>query len=258
MRIFFLCLSLFLLYSCAAKKLAVKHADTYITYSVEKKIPLNKQQENKLAKDVDQFLIKKKIAAQEMLPLIDKIDPEKPILFAEIYDTFLTSYREIAEDFSNLLAKYIVDLDERQQKVFFQRLSKDLKTKKEKNSDQRFSDMKRKIERLIGSLSSDQEKFLKENARYFERKGALQNERKEKLHVRLESILNQDSSPNTKKELVVEAFMNYQDEGILSSKENINLVKEFTPTLTLKQKEFFREKVRDLKEIIGYYLETQY
>lgn len=258
MRVCFLILSLLLLYSCAAKKFAVKHADTYITHSVEKKLPLNTTQEKELAKDVDQFLMQKKMAAQEILPLIDKMDPEKPTLFNEIYDSILTSYRGIAKDFSELLAKYIVELDERQQKIFFQRLAEDLETKKEKDVDERLSDTKRKVERLIGSLSADQEKFLKERKTYFQKKGSLHLERKEKLHGRLETILNQDSSPKTKRELVVEAFMQYQDDGILSSKENIAIIKDFVPSLTLKQKEYFRQRIQDLKEIIGYYLEAQY
>jgi hypothetical protein len=259
MRIFILIMSLFFLYSCAAKKFAVRHADTYITHSIEKKLPLNKQQEKLLAKDVDHFLMQKKIVAQEMMPLIDKIDPEKPTLFDEIYDSFLGSYRSIAKDFSGILAKYIVDLNPSQQKVFFRRLSEDLDSKKEKDSQERLSDMTRKIEKLVGPLSKDQEKFLNDHSSYFQKKGMLQIKRKEQLHQRLNSILTQDSPlTDTKKDLVVEAFMSYQDESILSSKENISLVKEFIPTLSLKQKEIFRERVKDLKEIIGYYLEAQY
>ncbi len=258
MRFIFLMTSLFMLYSCAAKKLAVQHADTFITHSVEKKIPLNNQQEKELAKDVDQFLMKKKIAAQEILPLIDKMDPSEPTLFDEIYASLLKSYRGIAEDFSTILAKYIVDLNNRQQKIFFERLKEDLETKKKKNSEERLSDIKRKVERLIGSLSDSQEKMLRSHSNYFQKKGNLYLDLKEKLHTRLESILTQDSAPKTKRELVVEAFMNYQDESILSSKENVALVKEFSPTLTLKQKEYFRGKVKELKEIIGYYLDTQY
>jgi len=225
---------------------------------VEKKIPLNNQQEKELAKDVDQFLMKKKIAAQEILPLIDKMDPSEPTLFDEIYASLLKSYRGIAEDFSTILAKYIVDLNNRQQKIFFERLKEDLETKKKKNSEERLSDIKRKVERLIGSLSDSQEKMLRSHSNYFQKKGNLYLDLKEKLHTRLESILTQDSAPKTKRELVVEAFMNYQDESILSSKENVALVKEFSPTLTLKQKEYFRGKVKELKEIIGYYLDTQY
>ena len=258
MRIFILISCLLFLYSCAAKKFAVQHADTYITHSVEKKIPLNNKQQEQLAKDVDQFLMKKKVVAQEMLPLIDKMDPSDPTLFEEIYDSFLKSYRSVAKDFSTLLAKYIVELDQRQQKTFFKRLKEDLETKKKKDSEERLSDVKRKIERLVGSLSDSQEKILESNASNFQKKGAVHLERKEKLHGRLESILTQDIGTSTKKELMVEAFMKYQDEGILSSKENLELVKKFAPTLSLKQKEYFRGRIRDLKEIIGYYLDTQY
>lgn len=258
MKVLFLILSLFFLVSCGAKKLVANHADTFITNSIEKKLPLTDRQEERLAKDVDQFLMKKKATAQEILPLIDKIDPAKPTLFDEIYDSLLGNYRKIAADFSELLAKYIVELDENQQKIFFRRLSEDLDTKKEKDSEGRLSDIKRKVERLVGSLSPTQEKLLTNHEAYFQRKGTLLLKRKEALHQRLQTILTQDSAPATKKEMIVEAFMNYQDESMVSSKENLSIVKEFTPTLSLKQKEYFREKVRDLKEIIGYYLDAQY
>lgn len=255
---FFIFLSFFLFYSCAAKKLAVKHADTYITHAVEKKIPLTDAQEKQLAKDVDHFLMAKKSAAQEIIPLVDKMNPDEPTLFNEIYDSILKSYRGIAEDFSKLLAGYIVDLDEKQQKTFFRRLAEDLETKKEKDKEERSSDLKRKVERLFGALTPIQEKLLKDQSDYFQKKAVLHLERKAQLHGRLETILSQDSAKSTKREMVVEAFMNYQDAGILSSKENLDIVKRFSPTLSLKQKEYFRERIRDLKEIIGYYLETQY
>lgn len=258
MKVFILTICFYLLYSCAAKKLAVKHADTFITHSVEKKLPLNPKQEAQLAKDVDHFLMKKKPKAQELLPLLDKMDPSNPTLFEEIYDSLLVSYRGVAQDFSELLAKYIVDLDEKQLKTFFKKLSDDRKEKEKKDKEARLSDLKRKVEKLFGALTKEQEKFLQSHADYFQRKGDLQLKRKEKLHDNIESILGQKQSLETKKELVVKAFMNYQDESIESSKENLPLVKEFSPTLSQKQKEFFREKVRDLKEIIGYYLEAQY
>lgn len=258
MKQVFLMLSLLILASCAAQKLAVKHADTLIANSIEKRLPLYSDQKQKLAKDVDQFLMSRKPAAAELLPLIDQIDLSKPDLFDEVYEKLLESYRDLAADFSRLLADHISELNADQQKKFFKRLNAENADMGKKTPEDRVSDVDQKFERLIGPLTKEQETFLNEQKSIFVQKGELRLERRIKLHKKMQEILAQEASSETKREGIHQAFMEFQDKSMASSRDYLPLLKKIIPTMTNKQKETFRHKMSNLKEIIRYYLETDY
>lgn len=253
-----LMLSLLTLFACAAKKLAVKHADTFISNAVEKRLPLYSEQKLKLGKDIDQFLMQKKSTAEELLPVFDQIHLEKPEQFDELYEKMISAYRGIALDFSRILAKYIADLNKEQQEKFFKKLATENKEMSQKKPSERTSDMRRKIEKLTGSLSEKQEKLISEQEAYFTKKAELRLQRRLRLHEKIKAILNGKTSNDSKRDELVESFQSFQEESIDSSRENIPLIKKFISTLTIKQKETFRGKLAELKEIIGYYLETDY
>lgn len=253
-----LMLSFLLLTACAAKKLAVKHADTFLVHAVEKRLPLHSEQKSQLNKDVDKFLMEKKPVAEELLPVIDMIDIDKPAQFDEIYEKLVSSYRKTANDFSQLLAKHIADLSPDQQKKFFKKLSSENKDIKEKKPAERVSDLKRKLEKIMGSVSDKQEALISQQESYLVAKAQMRLERREKLHEKMKDILKEDSTSETKREKLLEAFTQYQKSTIDAAKENLPLIKKFAATMSDKQKEKLRESVSELKQIIGYYLETDY
>lgn len=251
-------LTLVLFQACAAKKLAVNHADTFIEAAVEKRLPLYSHQKKELAQEVDKFLDKNKEVGRKVIPLIDKINLEDPSNLDEIYDEFLAQYKKVATNFSKIIAKHLSELDENQQKKLFENLNVENEEQSKKEALERSKGVEHKVEKLIGSLSEGQSKFFNDKAAYFQGKAQAKIERKKKLQAKMKEILAQDVSADSKEEQIVEAFKTYQDETIESSRSNIPLVKQFVPTLTPKQKEQFRERMRDAKEMIGYYLEAAY
>jgi hypothetical protein len=257
MRIIML-LVLVLFQACAAKKLVVEHADTFIETAVERRLPLYSAQKKALSLEVDKFLEKNKEIGRKIIPLIDQINLDDTSNLDEIYNEFLVQYKKVATNFSKIVAKHMSELDENQQKKLFENLNVENAQQLRKDALERSKAVENKVEKLIGSLSEGQSKFFNDQAAYFQDKAKAKIKRKEKLQSKLKEILAQDISSNTKEDQILEAFQTYQDETIESSRSNIPLVKQFVPTLTPKQKERFRDRMKDAKEMIGYYLEAAY
>lgn len=251
-------MSLFLLQACAAKKLAVEHADTFIESSVQKRLPLYSGQKKELSKEVDDFLEKNKETGRKLLPLVDQIDLNDPSKLDGLYNEFVSYYQMIATGFSRILAKHLAELDGTQQKKMFETLSSENKKLEKKTPAQRAEAMESKAEQLIGTLTTGQEKFFSDNASYFHEKAMAKLERRKILQARLKEILGQDISSSSKQEQIQGAFNKYQQDSIESSKTNLSLIKTFMLTLNPRQKEAFRARTQDLKEMIGYYLEAAY
>lgn len=258
MKTIFLVASLLFLQACGAKKLAVEHADTFIESSVTKRLPLNSAQQEVLSKDIDTFLMKKKNVAQDLLPIIDQIKVEEPDKIDGQYDKFLTHYRDLAGDFSQIMAKHLASLDSNQQTKFFSRMDEENKDVLESNDTERVEQVKRKVEKLIGPLKEQQEKFFSDHKTYFEDKAKSRVDRKVSLNGKLKEILAMTTPPASKETQVRAAFDLYQKESIESSRSNLPLIKKFLPSMTTKQKEIFRERIQDAKEMIGYYIEADY
>lgn len=253
-----LLLSLILFQACAAKKLAVDHADTFIETSVEKRLPLTSSQKKELSKDVDKFLEQNKEVGRNVLPLIDQINLEDPSQLDDLYDKFLAHYKTIAHSFSQILAKHLARLDAYQQKKLFEKLSDENKEMKRKEAIDRAKGLESKVEKLVGNLSEGQTKFFSDNANHLQQKAEAKLERRKELQTKLKEILSQDLSTESKQNQIQELLANYQEKGVEFSRTNLPLIKQFIPSLTPKQKETFRQKMRDVKEMIGYYLEADY
>lgn len=258
MRMMIMALSLLLFQACAAKKLAVEHADTFIESSVEKRLPLYSAQKKELSKEVDEFLEKHKETGRKLIPLVDQINLDDPSKLDSLYNEFVTYYQKIATGFSQILAKHLSELDATQQKKMFEKLSSENKDLERKSPEQRAEGMESKAEQLIGTLTSGQHKFFKDHAGYFHEKAMAKLERRRALQAKLKEVLTQDISATSKREQIQEAFDKYQVASIESSKTNLPLIKTFMQTLNPRQKEAFRGRTQDLKEMIGYYLEAAY
>ncbi len=159
---------------------------------------------------------------------------------------------------SSHLAKHIASLDASQQKKFFEKLADENESMLQKKNSAKVEQMEDKVEKLIGSLNKQQEKFFDDHQSYIGQKSKARLDRREKLHGQLKTILKQEPDVAIKQSKIEEVFATYQSESIEASYSNLPLIKEFLPSMSAQQKEYFRARVQDLKEMINYYIEAEY
>lgn len=243
-------------YSCAAKKMAAQNADVLIQNQIEKKIPLYSAQKATLSKDIDKFLNDQKPFAKEVIPVINSIELDASKVDSQ-YDHLNSLYRRLALNFSKLMSKYMAPLDEKQQKDFSKNLKEDNQKIARQKGDEQIEKIEERFERLFGTISDKQKKIFEDEQKYLEERQALRLKRREQLHTKFEEIYKMDLSQDARAKYFLDAFTNYQN-TYPDSPKNKEIIKAIIPTLSKEQKEVFEEKTNDLKEIIGFYLETDY
>ncbi|MFP5384670.1 MAG: hypothetical protein ACLGHN_01230 [Bacteriovoracia bacterium] len=257
MRNIFLLFLLFILSSCAAKKLLVENADTLLTHQVTKRLPLYSKQKDNLNKDVDQFLNKAKPVAQEVLPVIDEIDLNSPDKVEKQYNKLEEYYIGLTQDFTAMLSKYMALLDKKQQKDFFETLDDEnrelLKTEKEKRLDK----IEDRFKLFFGSMKNSQKQLLRDYSDYFHLRAKERLERRVKLHGELRAIFGEELSQEARSRSIEEAFSRYQKDALKGNK-NLEMLKKLLPTISSSQKEHFRNRVKEVKEMLNHFIISEY
>lgn len=246
-----------LTYSCTAHKIGVNNADTLIGRQITRRLPLYSLQKDELGKDIDQFLNQSKPVAQDVLPVIDDMKLESPEKMEEHYKKLEGFYRKIAKDFSRLMSKYMAKLDYKQQKDFFETVDEENREIIKKDKQERLEEIEDRLKTFLGNLNTSQKQIITNYENYFMEQTNKRVERRKELHERFKYIYAQDVSPETRKDLFQEAFVNYQEEG-LSSNKNLEILKKLIPTVTQAQREHFRRKTQEIKEILSYFLQVNY
>lgn len=246
-----------LTYGCTAQKIAVSNADTLLGHQITKRLPLYSTQKEELGKDIDQFLNQSKPVAQEILPVVDDMKIESPEKMEDHYKKLEGFYRKIAKDFSGLMSKYMAKLDHKQQKDFFETVDEENREIIKKDKEERLEEIEERMKTFLGEISSSQKQIITNYGDYFMAQTNKRVERRKELHQRFKYIYAQDVSPETRKDLFKEAFIDYQEQG-LSSNKNLEILKKLIPTVTQRQREHFRRKTQEIKEIISYFLQVNY
>ena len=252
-----LCLCLTVISSCGPKKVAVKYADTYIETQVEKRLPLYDSQEEVLSKDIDKFLNEHKEKARQIIPILGKVDLERPQSLDEQYPEFQKVYLDIASDFSKILARHMAAFDKKQQKDFLKKMREENNDLFTKGRKERMEKVESRVRSFLGTVTDDQKKILKSNRKVFDEQIVSRSERRSKLHNDFKGILEQEISAATKEKMIHEAFIAYQVES-LADKRSLDIAKTFMPTLKPIQKENVRLRLGELEEILNYFVETVY
>ncbi len=237
--------------------MAVKYADTYIELQVEKRLPLYHAQKEALSKDIDKFLNGHKQMARQIIPILEEADLEKPSSLDEQSPKIQKVYLEIASHFSKILAHHMAAFDEKQKKNFLQKMREENDEMFQKGRKDRMEKVESRAKSFLGSLTNDQEKILKDNRKIFDQQIVTRSEKRSKLHSNFKTILEQEISVETKEQMIHEAFVAYQKES-LSDRTNIEIAKTFMPTLNPAQKDYVREQLGELQEILKYFVETAY
>jgi hypothetical protein len=256
MKVLPILMSAFLGYSCAAKKMAAQNADLMIEHQIEKRIPLYSAQKSALSKDVNVFLTEQKVITQEALPALKSIELDVKKIDQQ-YDKLDLAYRKLAFNFGKLMSKYMGPLDEKQQKDFHENLRMENATIARVSSEDRMEKLFDRIETLLGTISDKQKEILISHKPYLDERQANRLKRREALHAKFKEIYQMDLSAEAKTNYFVDAFSQYQS-SYPETAMNKEIIKQFLPTLSATQKEVFNKRVKDLQEILGYYLATDY
>ncbi|MBA2404023.1 MAG: hypothetical protein H0V66_04560 [Bdellovibrionales bacterium] len=256
MKLATLVLTAFLGFGCAAKKMAAQNADVLLENQIEKKLPLYSDQKKQLKSDVDKFLNDQKPLSKEAIKLITSIELDAYKIDQQ-YDALNAIYSKLALNFTKVMSKYMSMLDEKQQKEFNEKLDEENKTLAKSKTEDRIEKLEDRFETLFGSISDKQKELLAKQKSHISERHKIRVERREKLHEKFKEIFEMDLSREAKIDYFVEAFSNYQ-KNYPEAPKNKEIIKSIIPTLSAEQKEFFEEKTNDLKEIINYYLETDY
>jgi hypothetical protein len=249
-------LMLFLGFGCAAKKMAVTNADFLLEAQIEKRLPLYAEQKEKLSKDVDLFLNQQKDFAKEVIPHITdieldvkKVDPQ--------YQHLKEIYKKLSLAFAKLMSKYMAILDEKQQKDFLRVLKEENHQMGRVKSNEQMTKLYDRLEILFGSLTEKQRTILRDHKTYLFERHQLRLERREKLHQRFREIYQMDLSKDSLADSFYTAFEEFQ-KAYPDDPRNREIIKAIIPTLTTSQKETFEERMKDLRELLGYFLEASY
>jgi hypothetical protein len=243
-------------YGCAVKKMAASSADIVLEHQIQKRLHLYSAQKDLLSKDVKTFLNDQKAFAKEAIPIITSLELDVKKV-DEHYDYLQKLYRKLALNFSKLMSKHMALLDSKQQKDFAEVLRSENNTMARSKSNDRMETIEERFETLFGVISDKQKKILEAKRAYFEERHKVRLSRREKLQQRFSEIFLADVSPESRANLFYEAFAEYQT-TYPENAMNLDIIKSIIPTLSPGQKEVFEDKTNDLKDILNYYLETDY
>lgn len=200
MRLMIFVLGIFLS-GCAAKKLAVNNADSLISYQVTKRLPLYSEQKEKLDKDIEAFLIKSKLVASDMLPVIDSLNLSSVENLPNQYNKFESFYSKLAFDFAELMSSHLATLDKKQQKDFFETLDDENRKLLNKEKEDRVDDIEDRFDTFLGSVNGPQKQLIREYSDYFHCRAKERLDRRITLHEKFREIFKTESSPAYKKTL---------------------------------------------------------
>lgn len=245
-------LTLLIVSACGSKKLAVSNADTLISYQMNKRIPLEYKQKEKLAKDIDDFLNAHKADAKAILPVIDEIRVDQPV--DDPYSKLESFYEKITQDFTKVIAKYMAMLDESQQKEFFESLKTDNESALKRDKFSRRKQIEDRVKLVTGSITDEQKKILDQYDSYFEERMLKRHQLRADLFNKFQEIYKSRENLEQK---IEDALLAYQSENLSNSK-NLEIIKKIMPTLDQAQKDGLKDQILEVKEIIALFLTTNY
>ncbi len=242
--------------SCSFKGMVIDKLPYLITFRVDQNLFLTSEQEDQFKKELKSYLIQNKSQVREIykdLTQVNFSDDTK-----SVYLKLRSHYLKLVEPFSLILAKYIVSLDNEQQKYFFEKANKDNRKYREKFQKERLERVFDRFERFLSDLTPQQENIIKENSSHFETLHNQWIKRRVNFQVSLKAILAQKSMPQIKIENVAQLMTNYLLEG--SKVENrakaIEVVDKIKTIASKEQQEHFKNTISELEEWLNLFEQT--
>jgi succinate dehydrogenase flavin-adding protein (antitoxin of CptAB toxin-antitoxin module) len=173
------------------------------------------------------------------------------------YEKLKGLYQRLSLSFSKLMSKYMAHLDDKQQKDFIRILKEENHKLSQQKSNEQMQRVYDRFKMIFGTMSENQKSLLKGEKKYLYQRHQLRLERRKKLHERFSEIYQMDMSTESLAAAFYEAFADYQ-KNYPDDVKNKEIIKAIIPTLSNAQKGHFEDHLKDLREILGYYLEADY
>jgi len=243
-------------YGCAAKKLIVMNADTLLEHQIEKKIPLTTVEKSQLSKDIDVFLNTHKKTAAELITLSKSLELDKDQVEAN-YEKLNNIYRKVALDFSKIISHSLSSLNSKQQNEFFENLKKEDHKTAKVPLDEIIEKTLDRFEWIFGTISEEQKSILMGDKGEVVRRHQAHLKRREAFHQRLHEIFQQNATSIDREKVFNDSFTDLLDQYPDADK-NKQILTLLVKSLGAEQKKHFQEKLQDLRELLSFYIETDF
>lgn len=249
---------IFLLAGCAFQRLAVTQLDNIIEIETGSRLDLYRSQKKVLEVDVTQLLESQKSHLQNIVALLNKIDPTKIDSIPSLWNEIAVEYRRIAYAFSGLLAKHLVTLDPKQRAHFFAKLEKENAEILDKSEKQDVESIAKRVTFFFGDTTAAQEKVLQRNLPEIKRRTLLRLARRQLLHQKLKDILSSTAFAADKERSVLAAFENYQLDAGLDQTSVVAMIVDLCRELTPEQIQHFKDKRKEALDLIELFKQTEF
>lgn len=249
-------MTLFLAQSCFVFKMAVRNADSLLESHIEKKIHLSTPLKKELSEDVTFFLNLKKKDSEALTKAMSQLNFEKSDQLEKSYQAISAVIVPMIHDYAKLLAKYMVTLNEADQKEFFRNFTKETEKHAKKDAEDRIKSGEKRFIWFFGTITDAQKKTLKDFSPGVE---LLHNETLKHRSI-LEEKFKEDFkiTDATKKQ---EAFLLHQNDyfkAIISHEWNLKVINAIVPTLSEVQKSHFLQRKQEILDLLDLFRKTKY
>lgn len=251
--------SLIALSSCGIKTLIIPHIDWLMTRKISEELQLNTQQKNELKNDIKFLLENRKSQASRIKKYIESLDSNN-IDVIKIMKDLNHEYKELLKEFLPIYSKYLCKLSEKQIFDFeeqFKYKNKEIQEEIDINNAKKIID---RFEKNIGSLTILQIKLIEENKDNFIKSRKYRLQTRTEYQTKLLQVLRSQLANDIKYEKVYQLSWEYNTN--INNKNyhklNFKTVNNVLASMTTKQKNHLKEKLKDYVEWIEMYLKENY
>ncbi len=255
---FFLFGFVILLFSaCGLKELAVKNADTFLIYQINKHIPLDHKEKELLKSDVRLLLNSIKPEASELLQMLKSLDLQDQKNVSLRYEEGKKWYQKIFIHFSQLISRKISTLSKEGVQHFKLIQEKEIKKLKAKTEKKDLKKNINAIKKVIGDLTESQIELLKKYEDDLHQSYKKRLERRIVVLDEIVTLLKKTTDPKMRETEIMQIFHKSHIENLKEDKY-LEIILAFLPTLNEKQKKHMQQQKSELIELIEIFIATKY
>lgn len=251
-------LGLFVFISCGMKETVVSNLDTIVYHKAQSKLDLYSNQKEALKEDIKKFLNGEQIRVEDTRNIVKSIHLRRKDEIPGIFKELISIYKEIALDFSGVIAKPLSLLDAKQQKFFFSALDDENQDMEKKLNEVDSKDYYKRFKFFFGDMNDKQEVLINSHHDFFKDMTRNRLEKRKVLHAEMRRIYGLSVSSTEKEKLIFAAFKSFQGTTLYKQDQLIAFIMKVLPTLDDKQIKYFDEKKADTLEMIGYFAKEKY
>ncbi len=251
-------LSILILASCGMKETVISNMDTILYHKTQSKLDLDSKQKTILKQDIKRFLNEQRLKTAEATKIIQSIDLTQPQKISLLYPGLIKTYRQVAIDYSAILAKQMAGFSDKQFQSFLKETAKENKEIEDKISEKESEDYHKRFKFFFDTINESQKKILKSHMDFFKGQSTLRLTNRQALHQQLTTIAEQKIPTPEKEKRIFEAFKVYNQNSFHNQDKIIVIIQKLVEVLDPKQLAHFNEKKVEALEIITLFAKSEY